>query len=186
MKKDIEQQSTEKPKAGPQRCKAWGCNCSVCFDGLCEWHDRADNASAWPKITQIMQTADFKYLAWYWQELGKYTHQEIVDILRPDGTILWKDTKDLVALFRTRLHAFGIDPSKTERRYDERINSLIALRKYAYEMRELVMQKVLQDTGAIDHGYPTTPNSMRRNQFMNFGELLTTPEPQQELEDVPF
>lgn len=183
MKKDIDQ-STDKPKAGPLRCKAWGCNCAVCFDGLCEWHDRADNASSWPKITQIMQSAEFKYLAWYWQELGKWVDRKMIDVHRPDGTIIYVEPHDMVRMFRERLHAFGIDPSLTERPYEERRKGPEALKKYAYRMRELVMQKVMRDTDACNEEEAVSlDEALRKNHFTKMSDLVA---PTQELEDVPF
>lgn len=136
----------EAPRAEPRRCKADGCTCPPCVDGVCEWHDEAQNFSAWPKITSIMQTHEFKYLAWYWQELSKWGSREMIDYKTDEGKIKWIATADMIDLFRKRLHDFGIDPEQTARQTDEHGSE--RLRHYALRMRALVMDKVMDITGA--------------------------------------
>lgn len=139
-------EQTEAPRSEPRRCKVDGCTCPPCVDGLCEWHDEAKNVSAWPKITRIMQTHEFKYLAWYWQELSKWISREMIDYKADEGKIKWIATADMIDLFRKRLHDFGIDPEQTMRQTDE--HGPERLRHYALRMRSLVMDKVMTDTGA--------------------------------------
>lgn len=127
-------------------CRANGCRCPACFDGLCDWHDEAKNPASWPKITQIMNSAEFKYLAWYWQTLSRLVSPRMIDYKNADGETKWMIPEDMIELFRDRLHKFGIDPKKTERLTDHAGPE--RLRHYALRMRSLVKNEVMLRTNA--------------------------------------
>lgn len=124
-------------------CRANGCRCPACIDGLCDWHDEAKNPASWPKITQIMNSSKFKYLAWYWQTVAQFINTQMIDYRNAEGEVVWKVTEDVVEFFRQRLHQFGIDPKKTVWDGKE------PLRRYALRMRSLVKNEVMIRTSAV-------------------------------------
>lgn len=181
MKTDWKEKASATPTYEVARCRADGCTCSPCFAGLCEWHDRAENAKSWRKITEVMQTQEFKYLAWYWIELGKWIDRRMIDVHQPDGSIRWVIPADMIEFFRQRLDQFGIPRDKTERLIDEK-KGPEALKHYAYRMRSLVMDKVMRDTGAIEE----RDYSMPSIQFQRNGDFVQVAQVVSDNEDNYF
>jgi len=143
MRYDDHSQEEQAP-AVIEHCKAEGCTNPVTFNGLCYFHSEAKNAKAWPEMTRIMQSKEFKYLANYWREMMKWHYPTIIRL--PENNRLFRPD-ELIRNFQIRLVRFGIDPALVEFKETD------FLKNYAIRMRELVLNKVLEDTGAlVDEG----------------------------------